>query len=226
MSFQHPGFLWLLALIPLELLIARRRAPRLLATLELLAGPASRRAKGGAYAAASVYGAAASTVFLAAAALALAGPAWGSRAVAAERTGLEVAVVLDVSRSMDVRDGPGSRLDAAKSLLRGLTRAAPGASFSLVAAEGEAVLLVPMTEDLEALDAALDYADPETISSGGSDIGKGLREGLESFTADSGANRLLLLLSDGGDRGGGTRDPRAVSTEHGDPHRLLSADDG
>ena len=212
MSFERPELLWLLLLAPLELLLALRRAPRLRASLELLSGPRRRGAQGARYAAASVYGTAASVVLAAASALALAGPAWGVKAVASERSGLEVAVVLDVSRSMEVREGGASRLEGAKSLLRGLLRQAPGASFSLVAAKGDAVLLVPMTEDLEALDSALDYADPETTTAAGTDLGTGIRAGLESFTAGSGAgragadragvNRALLLLSDGGDKGG------------------------
>lgn len=202
MSFERPELLWLLLLAPLELLLALWRAPRLRSSLELLAGPRRRRAEGARYAAASVYGTAASVLFIAASALALAGPAWGTRAVSAERSGLELAVVLDVSRSMEVSEGGASRLEEAKALLRGLLRQAPGASFSLVAAKGDAVLLVPMTEDLEALDSALDYADPETMTAAGTDLGKGLRAGLGSFSPGSGTNRALLLLSDGGDRGG------------------------
>ena len=70
MSFERPELLWLLLLAPLELLLALRRAPRLRASLELLSGPRRRGAQGARYAAASVYGTAASVVLAAASALA------------------------------------------------------------------------------------------------------------------------------------------------------------
>jgi Ca-activated chloride channel family protein len=151
--------------------------------------------------AASVYGAAFSFLFVLSAGFAVAGPAWGSRAVSAERSGLEVAVVLDVSRSMMVREGMATRLEAAREGVRNVLRSSPGASFSLVAAKGGAVLLVPMTEDLEAIDSGLDYADPDTLSEVGTDLEKGIKAGLASFTERSGANRVLLLFSDGGEHG-------------------------
>lgn len=201
MSFDRPELLWLALLAPLEILVILRRVPRLKAAFELLAGPRHRERAGALYAGASIYGAVFSLLFVVSAALALAGPAWGSRAVTAERSGLEVAVVLDVSRSMMVNEGGATRLQTAREFVRSMLRVAPSASYSLVATKGQAVLLVPMTDDIDAIDSGLDYADPEAISAVGTDLEAGLDVGLASFTERSGANRLLVLISDGGEHG-------------------------
>lgn len=201
MSFDRPLFLLVCLLAPLELLIARKRLPRLRRSLELLAGPGRREAAGSIYSIASIYGALASALFLVSAGLALAGPAWGSRAVSTEVSGLEAAFVLDVSRSMEVREGGETRLSAARSVVREILKAAPQASFSLVAAKGGAVLLVPMTDDLDAIDSALDYADPETLSQAGTDLESGIEEALDSFTDHEARGHLVILLSDGGEHG-------------------------
>ena len=211
MSFAHPAFLWLALLAPLEILLVLRRVPRLERSFLALVGPRRRGRARAAYATASIYGAVFSVLFILCAALGLAGPAWGSHAVSAETSGLEIAVVLDVSRSMMVEEpGAGPRLQYAKEGIRSLLKAAPGASFALVAAKGDAVLLVPMTGDLEAIDSGLDYADPDTLSAIGTDLGKGIEAGLAAFTERTGASRVLVLFSDGGAHGS---DPRKAAAE-------------
>jgi Ca-activated chloride channel family protein len=150
---------------------------------------------------ASIYGALASALFLLSTGLALAGPAWGSRAVSTEVSGLEVAVVLDVSRSMEVRENGATRLESARSVVREILAAAPQASFSLVAAKGGSVLLVPMTDDLDAIDSGLDYTDPDTMSQTGTDLESGIDEALASFTDREARGHLIVLLSDGGEHG-------------------------
>jgi Ca-activated chloride channel family protein len=200
-SFSRPLFLWLGLLALVELILALRRTPRIEAALAAMAGPVRRERLLSRHGAASVYGTVLSILFILSAAIALAGPAWGSRAVSAERSGLEVSLVIDVSRSMMAREGGVSRLSQARDAARSILRAAPGASFSLVAAKGDAILLVPMTDDLEAIDSGLDYADPDTMSALGTDLEAGIKEGLSSFTERSGANRVLILLSDGGEHG-------------------------
>lgn len=217
MSFDRPDLLLICLLAPLELLIARGRAPRLRSSLELLAGPEERERLGSRYALASIYGALASALFLLSAGLALAGPAWGSRAVSAETSGLEVAVVLDVSRSMEVSEGGQTRLAAAKAAVRELLDAAPSASFSLVAAKGGSTLLVPMTEDLDAIDSGLDYAGPETLSAVGTDLESGIEAALASFSEREAKGRLIVLLSDGGEHGAQALRAASKASKRGAP---------
>jgi Ca-activated chloride channel homolog len=206
-SFARPELLWLALLALPELALGLGRAPVLRSSIEALAGPRRRARAGSAFAALSAGGTASAALFIVAAAVAMAGPSWGSRGSAAERRGLEAAIVLDVSRSMEATDRKPSRLEAAKGLVASLIRG-PGAassSFSLVAAKGASVLLVPMTEDAFAFEDALDYANPEATSAPGSNLESGIRAGLASFTRDGAQGRILFLFSDGGELEGSGR---------------------
>ncbi len=218
MSFARPELLWLALLALPELLLGARRMPPFRASFEALTGPRKRERAGRRYAALSWASCLAAALFAASAAFALAGPSWGVRGSAAERRGLEAAVVLDVSRSMEARDmegfgpGPESRLEAAKSIVASLIRGPAdarsglaGAAFSLVAAKGASVLLVPMTEDSFAFEDALAYANPDSISSPGTDLESGLRAGLASFSAAGSQGRVLILFTDGGELSGSAR---------------------
>ncbi len=215
MTIARPIVLWLLVLAPLDLAVSLSRARRLRVTFEALVGPERRKTAGEAYARASIVGTLCSAACVCALVVALAGPSWGDLARAVERSGLEVAIVLDVSRSMEAHEGSLSRLEEARAFARTLIRGNPGAAFSLVAAKGEAVLLAPMTEDAEALELALSYANPDATTAPGTDLGKGLEAAIESFPSSSARGRALVLLSDGGDRGGGALKAAAAAKAKG-----------
>jgi Ca-activated chloride channel family protein len=209
-NFTRPEMLWLCLLVPVDFLVARIRTASMRASVEALAGPRNRERVSLIYTAASFYGAVAGALFIVFAALAMAGPTWGSRGSAAERSGLEATFVLDVSRSMLAADASPNRLEAAKALIRGLIHGegrqggagGGSASFALVAVKGDAVILSPMTEDIDSLDEALDYADPDTMTAPGTDLERGIQVGIEAFSPSSAADRVLLLFSDGGELSG------------------------
>jgi hypothetical protein len=114
---------------------------------------------------------------------------------------------------MEVRDMGGagssaqSRLEAARSAIGSLVRGAAeglheGTAFSLVAVKGSATLLVPMTEDLSAFERSLSYANPDTLTAPGTDLEKGLRAGIDSFSGSGAQGRVLFLFTDGGELSG------------------------
>lgn len=201
MSFLRPALLWLLLLVPLDLVLALRSYPGFRASTLALTPPSRRQARDRALSRAFAVGRVASFVCAASLVLALAGPRWGSAARLVERRGLSLAVVLDVSRSMLSVEGGKTRLDRAKTALRGLVRGLGDPSVSLVVAKGDAVLLLPLTEDIEALEGALDWASPENLSAAGSRLDLGIERGLESLEAAGERGRVILLVSDGGHRG-------------------------
>ncbi|MFZ4616124.1 MAG: vWA domain-containing protein [Rectinemataceae bacterium] len=213
MILDHPVFLWLLTLLPLELVLVWRRTKPLSISLSALTAPGQARTR--LRRLARILGTGASLLFIASMSLALAGPSWGEGSERVERSGLEVALVLDVSRSMVAEDAVGSRLSAAVALARLLMARAPGASFSMVVVKGEAVVLVPMTEDRDAIDSALSYASPSIISRKGTDLGSGIEAALSSFTALAGRGRIVVVLSDGGDLDLRARAAAAQAKERG-----------
>src|SRR5262249_24089316 len=79
---------------------------------------------------------------------ALAGPRIGSRVQRVPGSGVDVVFALDVSRSMEARDVPPSRLDVARRALEELlARLEPADRVALVAYAGRGVLLTPLTPD-------------------------------------------------------------------------------
>ncbi len=212
MSFEHPLYLCMLLLAPLDLALALRREAKRRPSLLALLPPLRRKDLMRRRLVVTRLSAIAGALFIIAASISLAGPAWGTRSELVQREGLEIAIVLDVSRSMLAEDmtpaAPGasaSRLAAALSFARLALTSAPGATFSLVAVKGEGVLLVPMSDDLDALNSGLDWAGPGLMTKSGTDIGSGIETALGSFSPLADRGKVILLLSDGGDLAGNAR---------------------
>ena len=146
---------------------------------------------------------------------ALAGPSWGFLASADAPTGIEAALVLDVSHSMLSPDIPPTRLAAARDLARALVRARPEVPFSVTAFKGGAVLLCPVTDSPDALDLALEWAAPSATTAAGTAAAEGIRTALEGFSRDPGRIRWIVLFSDGNDLAGGTAQAMREARERG-----------
>jgi Ca-activated chloride channel family protein len=137
---------------------------------------------------------------LAAAATALLGPNAGMRNVLVAGSGVDVVLLLDVSRSMDATDVPPSRLERARALASSvLAKLGPEDRAALAAFAGRGVLLTPLTPDFDALGEMLASFDSELIQPGGSDLGAGVAASIGAFEAASERPRVLLALSDGED---------------------------
>ena len=131
-------------------------------------------------------------------ALALLGPQLGTRRVALPADGIDLVVLIDVSRSMDAADAPPSRLararGAARAVLRGL---APGDRAALAVFAGRGALLTPLTHDALALVELLPALDTEWMSDRGSRLAAGLEAALGAFDPESPRPRIVLALGDG-----------------------------
>ena len=216
MTFGAPLLLWLALLAPavaaLSLWLWRRRfaADAAWATrglwYRLLPGFSQRRvALSVLWLAVAVLGAA----------LALARPRWGAGEQKVERKGVDVVFLIDSSLSMGARDVPPSRLYVAKSLVRRMARGMPGNRVGLVQAEGDGVMLSPLTLDGAVLDLLLDTIDPGSMPTPGTELASGLDMALRTFGQGSEKHRVLVLLSDGEDWGGGLDDETAKLKEAG-----------
>ena len=129
--------------------------------------------------------------------------------------GVDVVFLLDSSLSMGARDVPPSRLYVAKSLVRRMARAMPGNRVGLVQTEGDGVMLSPLTLDGAVLDLLLDTIDPGSLPTPGTELATGLETALRTFGQGSEKHRVLVVLSDGEDWGGGLDDEVAKLREAG-----------
>jgi Ca-activated chloride channel homolog len=216
MNFAEPRLLWLLTLAPAAAAAGawlwRRRlaadaawAARGLWDRLLPAYSPRRLALSVAMLALAVLGAS----------LALARPRWGGGEQTVERKGVDVVFLVDSSLSMGAEDVSPSRLFVAKALVRRMARAMPGNRLGLVQMEGTGIVLAPLTLDGAVLDMLLDTVDPGSLPDPGTEIAPGIEAAVRLFGEGSEKHRVLVLLSDGEDHGGGLAAQIASLKERG-----------
>jgi Ca-activated chloride channel family protein len=133
---------------------------------------------------------------------ALSGPQWGEKLQDVSRQGVDIIIAMDVSRSMLVSDVKPTRLEKARREVADLMKVATGDRMGLVAFAGSAFLLCPLTLDYGALDMFLSQINPDIIPVPGTDIGKAIDTATASFNKESGADKVIILVTDGEDNEG------------------------
>lgn len=131
--------------------------------------------------------------------LALAGPRWGSHYEEIQQKGVDILVLLDVSRSMLVSDLKPNRLEWARRKISDLLQVVQGDRVGFVAFSGAAFLLCPLTLDYGAIRMFLDQAGPDLIPVPGTDLGRAIETGLKGFDQTAETDRVMLLITDGED---------------------------
>jgi Ca-activated chloride channel family protein len=147
--------------------------------------------------------------------LALARPRWGSGTQEVERKGVDVVFLVDSSLSMAARDVAPSRLFVAKALVRRMARSMPGNRLGLVQTEGTGVILAPLTLDGGVFDLLLDTIEPASLPTPGTELAPGVETAIRLFGEGSEKHRVLIVLSDGEDHGGGLAERIARLKENG-----------
>ena len=131
--------------------------------------------------------------------LALADPRWGVRYIEADRRGMDVIFVVDVSRSMLAGDATPSRLDRSKLFIEEAVDAMAGDRVGLVDFAGEPSVRSPLTLNYDALKTSLTEISPRSASRGGSMLGDAIRTAADSFPDDEPGGKAIVVLSDGED---------------------------
>jgi len=140
-------------------------------------------------------------VFLACMITALSGPSWGTAPAAVSGGTLravDVVIALDVSRSMEIRDGYGeiSRLEQGLAIVRGVAGAAPGIRLGVAVSRNKGIVAVPLTWDLDAALTFLDAAG-SSLTGRGTNLESLVDTAASAFQPSSPSTRVILLVSDG-----------------------------
>lgn len=207
MDWANPQWLWLLTAVPVAVLVVAlcwRR--RLAATAAWAARGLWDRLMPTFVRRRLWWSAALLGLCLAGTALALAGPRWGRTEQQVERRGVDIVFVLDTSLSMAATDVPPNRLFVGQSLVRGMSRELPGHRVALVQAEGDGVVMVPLTADTAVVDLLLDAVLPGSLPTPGTDLLPALRRALELFPKDEDKHKVMVVVSDGENHGPGIED--------------------
>jgi Ca-activated chloride channel family protein len=211
MHFRDPTQLWLLWLVPLLVLgllaafRARRKAlerfaaPPLAETLASSVNRSARRWKGACLVGAVLF-----------AVIAMAGPQWGWEWQQTKGRGVDVFVILDLSKSMLTEDVRPNRLAQAKFAVEDLLNKLPGDRVGLIGFAGTAFVQCPLTVDYEAFRLTVADASPSIMPRGGTAIGLAIKTALKAFDAGEGRDHAIVLITDGEDNEG---DPLEAADE-------------
>jgi Ca-activated chloride channel homolog len=126
-------------------------------------------------------------------------PRWGVYFEDVHSRGVDMVVLLDVSRSMLAEDVAPNRLERAKSDIRDLLQHLEGDRVGLIAFAGAAVVQAPLTTDHGFFQMILDDTDPDSAPRGGSLIGDAIRKALEAMPPRHDRDQVIVLITDGED---------------------------
>lgn len=130
--------------------------------------------------------------------VALAEPRFGQRRQDIEAKGVDLVLVVDVSRSMDATDVPPSRLERARREILDLVSLLEGDRVGLVLFAGGAWPRMPLTVDHGALALVARELDTRTFQAQGSSLDEGLRAAKTLLDRQPGAaGKAVLVISDG-----------------------------
>ncbi|OLY93910.1 Ca-activated chloride channel family protein [Cnuella takakiae] len=197
-SFQYPQLLWLLAAVPLLVLLyaiqgwRRRRAvrqmgdPKLVNQLLAGASPGRKTLQFALY-----------TLSYALGVIAVANPRQPEQGTIDVRKGIDVVLALDVSNSMLAQEGGRSRLQLARQLMQDLVVRIPDDRVGLVLFAGNAYVQMPLTFDRGAAELFIATATPAAIKAQGTAISDALQKAANSFDAESERFQTIVLITDG-----------------------------
>ncbi len=198
--WANEKYLWLLGLVPVLLILvfvmARfyRRAYRSLGRQGVIDDlmPEARRAK-------KVWKVLLLVFALAFLVIALARPQIGAEKSTRRVKASEIVMVVDVSNSMLARPKPGamSRLDKVKIAANYMISLMKADRVALVIFAGDAAMVMPMSDDYDALRMYLNNLTTTYVSSQGTAIGQALDMAIDAFTDSKDVNKAIVLFSDG-----------------------------
>lgn len=115
------------------------------------------------------------------------------------RNGIDLAIALDVSKSMLAADMAPSRLERAKQFINKLMNEMPDDRIALILFAGKAYMQMPLTTDHTAAWLFISGAGPGSVPQQGTAISDALEMSARVFGNSEKRFRAVLLISDGED---------------------------
>ncbi len=199
-QFQHIGYLYALAVLPLLVLLFtammywRKKKIRKLGDERLI----KEQILG------YVPGRSATKFILLLSALFLIIVGWanlrmGDKSEKIQRKGVDVIIAMDVSKSMLATDIQPDRLARAKQLVMSLTDKMKNDRIALIVFAGKSYLQVPLTIDYSAVKMLLQNVTPDMVPTQGTVISDAIDMAMQSFSQNERKYKSLIVISDGED---------------------------
>jgi len=131
--------------------------------------------------------------------IALANPRIPMGKSSVNRSGIDVMIALDVSKSMMAQDIKPNRLERAKQIIAKLIDRLPEDRIGIVVFAGRAYLQMPLTTDHAAAKMYLSSATPDVVPTQGTVIGDALKMCFAAFNTKEKKYKSIILISDGED---------------------------
>jgi Ca-activated chloride channel family protein len=144
--------------------------------------------------------------------IAAANPQVGTKLQEVKQTGIDVFILLDVSRSMNAEDIKPNRLEKAKYQISNLIQKLAGDRIGLIIFAGKAYIQFPLTTDYSAASLFLSAVDVNSVPQQGTAIGSAINLAVDSFDSSS-TEKVIITITDGEDHEGDVMDAvdKAVS---------------
>lgn len=210
-TLASPGWLALLALLPLMAWWARRRRrPALVLPALATAGSLPRTWRERLRVAPDL----ARVLAVVLAVLALARPQQLAAGRPLTTSGIDIVIALDASGSMKAEDfQPRNRLEVAKAAAIEFVQQRPNDRIGLVTFAGQAVTQVPLTLDHASLEGAIDRIRIGSLADGTA-IGTALATSVNRLRESDARSRVVILLTDGVNNAGEIDPSIAAETAH------------
>jgi Ca-activated chloride channel family protein len=134
--------------------------------------------------------------------IALANPQIGTKIEEVKQVGIDVFILLDVSKSMAAEDIKPSRIEKAKFEIGRLIQRLQGDRIGMVVFAGQAYIQFPLTTDYAAANLLLNAVDLNSVPQPGTAIGPAIDLALKSFRFEDETKKAIIVITDGEDHEG------------------------
>lgn len=198
MEFAHPEYLYCFFVIPIIFFLylifasARRKALARLADAHLLQNLTPEASSSKILAKSLLFLLALSFLIFA-----IAGPRYGVQKQEVKRSGSDIILALDVSKSMLAQDIQPNRLERAKGAISRLIDRLGQNRIGLIVFAGEAFTQLPITTDYVSAKMFLSTITPEIVPVQGTAIAEAINLAAKSFSPTSTAAKSIIIITDG-----------------------------
>jgi Ca-activated chloride channel family protein len=147
--------------------------------------------------------------------LSLMRPQWGFEWQEVKRSGLDIMIAIDTSKSMLAEDVRPNRLERSKLAVKDLIKKLRGDRIGLIAYAGNAFLQCPLTVDYNGFMLSLNALDVETIPKGGTSLSQAIQAALDSYGGGGKKYKVLVIITDGEDHEGRASELAEKAKEQG-----------
>ena len=115
------------------------------------------------------------------------------------RTGIDVLLAVDCSKSMLTEDVKPNRIERAKLAIADFADRLPDNRLGLIAFAGDAFLQCPLTLDHDAFQTAVQELDTDTIPRPGTDLATAIDLAIDALKSQPNNTKFVILVTDGED---------------------------